>query len=494
MKPTIIFHGNCQSLTFYVMALRDPELRENYTLALMRISDDPEPRRQFEILSSTPATADELLSNCVLFLQQKGLWEMNCGYAERLPPHCRKISFPKLNLELLWPFYMLRPYPRPFGIEENRRGHGDRLFHNLLRQKLPPLETLARFMRMDIRQTLDLDRAYELYFDKLRSLDREVDVPVADFIEAFFRRRPLFVDPAHPFPALCYYVAARLFRCAGILEADLTQNWEGHLNFSPTFPIHPQIIEHYQLTWVDHDTRYGFHAPKPYVTNIYHDGHITKEGDYGYLAGLRKHLGLPDVLPCHGREEAAERIHSLQEELAFWERQPEGPMAKTVATWRAELLTVLGDCHRHLGDAASAKASHQQALALDSLPFPLLPSLVAFLEQEDRLAEAMDLLCRWTDGPNMRYLAMDEKMALATQCTHFCQTLEKRFPDTENPETTALLRQGLKAMDACLQKIQMAAMRQSTPPLEKIGHRLGQAGTSHGQDGRGLLWSYEPFA
>ncbi|MBF0153974.1 MAG: hypothetical protein HQL64_09575 [Magnetococcales bacterium] len=493
MKPTIVFHGNCQSYTFYTMAMKDARLTEEYTIGLLRISDGDGPR-QFEMLCTEPVKASELLSNCAIFFQQKSLWAMTCGYAERLPPGCRKVSFPMLSLELLWPFYMLRPYPRPFGLEDNRRGHGDRILHNLIKKGLPSLETLARFMGSDIHRSLDLDRAYDLYFDKLRTLDQEVDVPVAGLIEDSFRHRQLFVDPAHPSVPFCYYMASQIFRCAGLMEEGFIQNWDGFFSFSPTFPIHPQVMEHYGLTWVDHHTRYAFHAPRPYANSVYQEKFKTKEGDYGYLAGLRKHLEMPDVLPCRGREDASERILSLQEELAFWEALPEGAMAKTVAAWRAELLTVLADCHHHLGEMDKARALYQRALDLDTAIYHLLPSLLEFLGRESRFEEALVLLRHFIDGPNMRYCSIEEKMFLAKSCVDYSESLAKHYLGVSDPEKLESSRSTVQSMKSYLNKIMVITERQSTPPLENISNRLGQIiDLSDPVFWGGLVWVYEPF-
>ncbi|MBF0176092.1 MAG: hypothetical protein HQL63_04490 [Magnetococcales bacterium] len=493
MKPAIVFHGNCQSLAFYSMAIRDVELVGQYTLALLRVSDPSEPVRRYEILSTEPVVVDELLANCAIFLQQKSFWDKSCAYADKLPAHCRKVSFPLLSHELLWPFYMLRPYPRPYGLEDNRRCHGDRIFHGLLKKKLPPLDTLARFMTTDIRQFLDLDRSRDLYFDKMRDLDREVDVSVAGLIEDLFRHKQLFVDITHPTTPFFYHMAARIFQCADMLRGEIQQNWDGHLSFSPTFPIHPQIIDHYGITWVNHSTRYGFHGPRPYPSSVYVERYNTKDGDYGYVAGLRRHLELPDVTPCTDLEEAFGKMRTLQEELTFWDALPDGPMAGAVATWRAELLTALGDCHQRLGAADQAKAFYQRALQLGTTFYPLLPSLVAFLERENRHAEALALLHDFIHGPNMHYGADEEKEFLAGACVRCGEALAQRYGGSGTSDTQAILQQGIQTVNACLGRILEVADRKRMPPLHNIQHRLGQTGDLAGQTEHGLAWSYEKF-
>ncbi|MBF0136336.1 MAG: hypothetical protein HQL65_08860 [Magnetococcales bacterium] len=492
MKPTIVFHGNCQSLAFYAMAIKDLELVEQYTIALLRVSDDPEPDRQFEILSNEPATARELLSNCAYFFQQKSFWENTCDYADRLPSRCRKVSFPMLSLELLWPFFMYRPYPRPFGREDNRRGHGDRNLHNLIKKKLPPLETLARFMTTDIKKLLDLDRSRDLFFDKLRALDKEVDIPVAGLIEDLFCSRQLFLDATHPTAPLFYYVAARLFHHVGLMEKNIDHNWEGHFSFTPTFPIHPQVIDHYGLQWVNHGTRYGFHVPKPYMNSVYVEKYQTWDGDYGYLAGLRRHLEMPDATLCLG-EGGSERIHSLHGEVAFWDALPKGPMAKTIAAWQAELLTVLGDYHLRAGELDQARALYQRAMEQNTAIHSLLPSLLKFLDREDRFDEALTLLIGFINGPNFYYCSHDEKLFLADSCVKFCEALAKQCSAVNDPNRSMFLQRSIPLVNACLKRIMEVAERQIVPPLENLAKRLGQSGDPVGQSVQGMIWSYEPF-
>ncbi|MBF0154801.1 MAG: hypothetical protein HQL64_13755 [Magnetococcales bacterium] len=408
MKPALILFGNCHAVTlFHVFRERHEELRDTFTLGLFR-------RGSNDFFASDDVSPEEALSRCVLFLRQKTFWDDPFPFDEAIPASCRIVRYPMLSCELLWPSYMDPPKPLPFNIDSNRRrSHGDRLLHSLLRRNLPPRQTLADYLATDLHQWVDLDRARELYFEKLRHLDREVDIPVADFIEANFQHRQLFVDSFHPHHLLLLHMAYRALQAGG-LDIDSHIDEAPIMDLSVTHPIHPQVIDHFGLTWVSPSSRYGFFSPKPYLTNLYDDGYQTKEAELGFVAFLRKHLGLPDALAYTGEGSAASHLAALEEELRECQNlTPHPGLSSALENWRAQILTALGDSHLFLGNRSQAMSRYQEALRADPGYYPLTKSLLHLLMGLDRKEQALRVITTFMDGPGFINLSIQEWVLLA---------------------------------------------------------------------------------
>ncbi|MBF0154797.1 MAG: hypothetical protein HQL64_13735 [Magnetococcales bacterium] len=407
MKPTCIIHGNCHAIHIYDMLRKFKGLTQEYTLCAFR-------RGENTFHCAEPLSDAEALANCAIFLRQKTFWDDPFPHEELLPPSCRVISYPMLSGELLWPFFMGHPLPLPYGVESNRRRfHCDRLLHRLQKQHPSPREALQAYLTTDIHTLVDLDRGCEAYFDKIRTLDRECDVAVADLIEARFRHRHLFFDTSHPTEHFLFEIACLALQAAGLSFAFRSDD-PPTTDLSITVPIHPQVIDHYGLTFVNHSARYGFHRPEPFTTNLFANGHETKDGDFTFIGSLRRHLGLPDITRFEGEGNLQDHLAALQAQRDFADSLQALPAFQgCLDTFRAEVLTALADSHFAAGEKELAAAHHTAALAADAGFYPLLLSRLHFHQQTGHPEQAMEALFAFADSPGFCTLSLQEWLFLA---------------------------------------------------------------------------------
>ena len=255
-KPTIVVYGNCAAQFLAHELRRLPAVSDNFEIHWIRSFFVPPGYYVEEPLDPTA------LPRCRFFLEQVGnfrddLLRRGSPLNEiPIPPGCRRIRFPPLFLNTLWPFVARDPRNevcmKPWCNEGPYPGHiSNRLILEIMREEKDPDRVYERFMNTKIKDRVDLDRLHKLTMTKIRALDRESDVTVADFIDGSMASTRLFLVQIHPAGPTLRRLYEEILRCLDIeapserlLEIEASRGIGGY-----DAPIHPEIVEHFGLSW-----------------------------------------------------------------------------------------------------------------------------------------------------------------------------------------------------------------------------------------------------
>lgn len=253
-KPTIVLYGNCAGQFLANRLRRIPSLTGTYDIHWIRNFSGAAPGDEPLDLSALP--------RCQVLFEQVGNFKKDMqrggGGLDQvpLPEGARRIRFPPLFLNSLWPFIANDKRSdalcRPWMIEGPYPKYVcNRLLLDILKEEPDPDRAWERFAAIRLRDKVDLDRLHALTMAKIRGLDRDCDIPVGDFIDKNFTRQQLFFMQLHPAPALLQYLFAYAGHMLGLPDALLVEQvgQVEHGIGGYHAPIHPEIVEHFGLTW-----------------------------------------------------------------------------------------------------------------------------------------------------------------------------------------------------------------------------------------------------
>lgn len=259
-KPTLVVYGNCAA-NFLAGVLRGvPALVERYDISWIRNFWVPPGARTEEPVDMG------VLPRCAVFLEQVGNFRddlLRRGAPLReipLPPGCRRVRFPPLFFNTLWPFVARDPRSdvaiKPWCNEGPYPAHlANRLILEIMKETKDPEEIYQRFMATKVADKVNLDRLHSLTMTKIRRLDRESDVTVGDFIDSHFTTTRLFRVQVHPAGPMLRHFCEAVFGCLD-LGAEPDGERLADIATGPGIggydaPVHPDIVRHFGLTWAE---------------------------------------------------------------------------------------------------------------------------------------------------------------------------------------------------------------------------------------------------
>ncbi len=201
---------------------------------------------------------------CSLLLLQRGHLQFPEFYND-LPSSCRKISFPILRLDSLWPLQRMDPRNKPEpknGFEMGRYPYGDLLVIKLLKKGLTPDQVLKKYMSSNINELVNLDKTHRRNLANWKELDSKCDLPLMRYVKENFNKERLFLTVNHPCPKLLVMQINLILESLGM--SGLSVEVISDINKKPPLskihlPIHPQVIRHFNLEWADIDIKYRYY-------------------------------------------------------------------------------------------------------------------------------------------------------------------------------------------------------------------------------------------
>ena len=272
-KPTLLVYGNCQAGAVSAIFGADPALAEAYCVHYLPSFDDR--------VSGSRNLAPGVIGRTVLLLEQ---FDANpFPYRDQLPPHCAKIVFPSVDLNLLWPLRCANPLnDQP--TDATPWGHypeGDRIIIDCVQRGLTADETIAHYRGHAHEHLPNLNRYAEMEKARLQAREAKCDVVMSDFVFERLSSDRLFWTANHPTSVSLRELCGRLLAaaepalpesCFVDIDRSLTMfPQEGPLGFL-SVPIHPLIVEHFNLRWYGpgEGTDYGLRvAPVTYNDYFY---------------------------------------------------------------------------------------------------------------------------------------------------------------------------------------------------------------------------------
>jgi Polysaccharide biosynthesis enzyme WcbI len=231
-------------------------------LALGKI---PELAASYDVVSSTGALSEPDLKRCAYFLQQG---EASAG-AQRLPRNAKRIVYPKLRFNLLWPLACPNPYNAP---EPGKPVGPYPLAHGFIlagAEKGVPPEELLQLLQVPSWNAgwPNLDALFKNETTVLLAADAKAEVKIGSFVLKNFRKQRLFWAPAAPANELLVELAYRLLHaCFGrqnstdrdAIRAALATTGARDVMAHVAVPVHPLVASHFALEWFDKDEQYPY--------------------------------------------------------------------------------------------------------------------------------------------------------------------------------------------------------------------------------------------
>jgi len=272
MPIRVAFFGNCQAQTLG-RVYRDyiaPELDQSVVL----LDAQYEHRPQQDV--------SRLLSQVDIVILQQFDFKSRIT-ADVLKPGARRITFPHVTGSFYWPFGN-QHHPKDDLSAAGQTGSypnelGDRFLNRLIRKGVPIDEAVSQYLALDVAKEASLDRFMELHLERQRVRDQQTGFSVAELIEQRFRDERLFLSQGHPdlplFKLIAEEVYKRLDAPAALIEQALAAQRVSP--FPPhEMPIHPSVIRHFGLKFVNDDTRYRY----------FHEGQLHLRGVLQALHGF----------------------------------------------------------------------------------------------------------------------------------------------------------------------------------------------------------------
>ena len=262
-KKTLIIYGNCQADALGVLLGADPLVS-----SLFRVLYLP----SFLSRESSTAVMDKAdVESAAILVEQFD--PKPFPYHSLLPETCKKLTFPAVDFNLLWPLHCPNPYNDP-PTPEYPWGHvpyGDRVIIDCVDRGMPAEEILEHYLSKS-DYLPNLDHLHRIELGRLSARDAKCDVKMAGYLFEQYRTRRLFWCVNHPaLPTLCE-LARRVLDALGEEFPELQTfdvdrmlaafNPAGPLGFIRV-PIHPAVAKKFDITWIDFDGSprlYGFDA------------------------------------------------------------------------------------------------------------------------------------------------------------------------------------------------------------------------------------------
>lgn len=188
-----------------------------------------------------------------------------------MPETCDIISFPVVRLYSLWPLYRVDPRNKPEGKPEFPFGkypYGDKKVINMMKKGLSYSEVFDKYMQLNIKDLVDLDKFHSESLLNGKELEKKCDLKIFDFIEENFSKKRLLFTVNHPTPDLILYQVEQIL--LSVTGATIPESEKIRVRRNPPLdfmqvPVHPQIIDHFELEWISKDYKYKY-GQKDFVT------------------------------------------------------------------------------------------------------------------------------------------------------------------------------------------------------------------------------------
>jgi len=234
-KKICIVYGHCLAVSFVDLLSKHKLFTDMYDLI------------PYYSTAITPLD-EKYFKECSLLIYQRAA--LSTPAIENVNKDCVKISYPYSTLHSLW------PWPQKSTNGEYNYRIGSTLID--LVEENPSLsddEILSKYKDIDISKYFDLDAIYKKDLEKFTYIDEFCDVKFLDLFtsleeqQAFFTVNHLSIKQK---VSMLQKILEKI-GCPPLSEEIINEYSEIQQQM---IPIHPQIIEHFKLKWVDKNSKY----------------------------------------------------------------------------------------------------------------------------------------------------------------------------------------------------------------------------------------------
>lgn len=209
-----------------------------------------------------PSKSD--LRRCAFLLEQFA----GESLVRKLPRHCKRITFPKLRMNLLWPLAAPNPYNEPEpGNPLGPYPIGNSFIISGIEHGVPSGDIMRVLLAGAWSSTWpNLDALFKAETAALLAADAKCDIKVGSFVLKYFRRRRLFWSPNAPSNELLAELAYRISHAcfgretladrAAIQDAFVGSRAARDMMSHIAVPVHPAVAAHFKLEWYEPGERY----------------------------------------------------------------------------------------------------------------------------------------------------------------------------------------------------------------------------------------------
>ena len=260
-KKTCVLIGTCITFGVAFMLRSSEEFLNEYDFIKFETNSDTK-------IVENLGISDELLARAdVIIYHPPGWadWGNEEGYVnlvQRFPENAEKISIPYPIFPVLWPFHchdsrneQVNGQIFPDGGVINYP-YGDAIVVGALKKGIDPAEILSYCMSVDYAEMIDLQALLNTSMNIQIQKEADTDVKMLDFVQNNFTNRRVFQTMNHVGNETLLHMVNQILARLGLAKLPRTLLDRIDELVRPQSPIHPSVIRHFDLRYVDADTRY----------------------------------------------------------------------------------------------------------------------------------------------------------------------------------------------------------------------------------------------
>jgi len=198
------------------------------------------------------------------------------------PQNIRRVRFPRLAFNLLWPFNCINPFnkPEPPLYPFGRFPYGDSFIVSCINRGVSADTILQYYSAAGWPPTWpNLDKSFQIESARLSAQDGRSEVKIGSFVLKYFRKKRLFWAANSPANKLLAELVYRLLHAMlGAEQSTQRAEIEDVLfHFGPrdllgsmSVPIHPLVARHFGLDWYAADALYAYFGERELTYEQYY--------------------------------------------------------------------------------------------------------------------------------------------------------------------------------------------------------------------------------
>lgn len=261
-RSLLFLYGNCQMGRFAQGFGRHPDAPRLFDVrkvpSFSAFGEDAKPSHKALIQDF-----ENNASDCRVFIYQSEAWDKNSALiTDLLPADCIRIPIISLALSTAWPFYF-----KDMAIRKGRSEtaadyfpYGDTFITRRVKAGASLDEVVREYTTLDVNSVLSLDEWKASNLAMLRKREESSSIRISSYIEETFEAKRCFWAPNHPTNSLVRHAFGQVLEVLGLddLDAKAGDDFASHIGLGalPQLPVHPSIIEHFGLTYIDNNSLY----------------------------------------------------------------------------------------------------------------------------------------------------------------------------------------------------------------------------------------------
>lgn len=284
------------------------------------------------------------------------------------------LRFPFIGGTFLWPFE--QAHPKNVVLPHLPRGPfpndvGNMFLNRIINEAASAEEALNRWFDTDIKKLINLDRVFNLSCTLMKKIGSNSDFSLWEEVESSFRYQRLFWTSQHATRKLIEMIIRGVvyhLKISFSPEEINTALVEGRSDTQCLHhPLHPQVIEHFDLKWCNALTKYRYYDEDFYT----YEEFIKRYVDYQYdddlargswLTRQKKDLNEAENLIRQGIKRHPQSAYALDELSLNLEIQGRIKEALETVKQAIDLQPKIPRFHQHLANLQKACGQNAQAM------------------------------------------------------------------------------------------------------------------------------------